>query len=409
RLQSSWSAAADAYREVLEQVGDTRRRPMVNGGASRPRPGVNVLADLRASTGIAEAARRHSLALLDAGASMTYTEFNSRAPYRTAPVPARIAALRGGKDHPVDLWMLNLNEFELVPEESLDRYGIALWAWEMPVVFDETLVQLKRLNELWVVSSFVADAFRTVTDIPITVVPNVVPRIRARADRTRLGLPDDALIVLFSFSAASSDARKNPWGAIEAFRRAFPAAERGRSAHLVIKAVDLADHPEMSQHLAEKVAAVDGLLISQDLAREDMDRLLASCDIYLSLHRSEGFGFGIAEAMSLGKPVIATGHGGNLDFMPPGAGATVGYTIREITDADHRFGPQFAQWYRPGQLWAEPDVNQAARWLRRMADDAGLRRTMGSRGAAAVRRLCSAEAVGATMLRRLAKIDPTHT
>jgi glycosyltransferase involved in cell wall biosynthesis len=264
-----------------------------------------------------------------------------------------------------------------------------------------------RLDELWVVSSFVADAFRTVTDASITTIPNVVPKLDGSTpDRARFGLPDDGLIVLFSFSASSSDARKNPWGVIEAFRRAFDERERGRIAHLVIKATNLADQPEMAEHLARAIDRVNGTLIDGDLSRADMDTLLATCDIYVSLHRSEGFGFGMAEAMSLGKPVIATGYGGNTDFMPAGAAAVVGYTTREITDHDHRFDSTFAQWYRPGRIWAEPNVDQAARWVRRLADDAQLRARMGARASAAIEATCSPRAVGDAMLRRLAEIGP---
>ncbi|MGQ0839913.1 glycosyltransferase [Actinokineospora sp.] len=404
RRTASWPVVAAAYKRVLDGTSATRKP------ARSALPGVNVFADPRATTGLSESARRHSEALLDAGVSMTFTEFNSRAWNRSVPVPRRLAELRRGKEHPVDLWLLNLNEFQLIPEHALDRHTIALWAWEFPEILDYTLVQLPRLDELWVVSSFVADAFRTATDIPITVIPNVVTQFDGvEADRARFALPDDQLVVLFSFSASSSDARKNPWGVIEAFRRAFRADERGRSAHMVIKVIDLHEFPELSVHLAEAVADVNGTLITADLTREEMDSLLASCDIYLSLHRSEGFGMGMAEAMALGKPVIATGYGGNVDFMPPGAAAVVGYDIRGITASDHRFGAKFAGWYRPGQLWAEPNVDQAARWLRRLADDPALRRAMGARGAEAVRATCSAEAVGAAMVRRLTELATVRT
>lgn len=406
REQACWPVVAAAYRDAFDTVLDGDRTEQSPAALSRTsgRPGVNVLADLRATTGISEAARRHTLALNAADVDVTFTEVNSMSRYRTVPVPAPILELRRGKDHPVDLWMLNLNEFHLVSDAALDRYTIALWAWELPDIFEETITQLKRLDELWVVSSFVADAFRTVTDAPITVVPNVVPELDAAPDRARFGLPADAVIAMFSFSASSSDARKNPWGVIEAFRRAFPAEERGERAHLVIKANDLADHPEMAAHLADAVASVRGTLISDELSRTDMNALLASCDVYVSLHRSEGFGLGMAEAMSLGKAVIATGYGGNIDFMPPGSAALVGYTMREISTGDHRFGAHFSQWYRPGQLWAEPNVEQAARWLRQLATDGALRARMGARAAEAIRATCSEQAVCATMVRRLEQI-----
>jgi glycosyltransferase involved in cell wall biosynthesis len=400
--QASWPLAAAGYRAALSQLDSQDRAvaPPVR------RPGLNLFADLRASTGLSESARRHALALHRAGAGLTYTEFNSDAPYRSVRVPREIAELPSGKDYPIDLWIVNLNEFLLIPDTALDRYTIALWAWEMPEVLEETLVQLARIDELWVLSSYVAETFRTVTDIPIKVIPSVVPEMTAKPDRARFGLDEDAVVVLFTFSASSSDARKNPWAVIDAFRQAFGPAERGTSAQLVLKAVELHRFPELDAALTEAVASVNGILIAEDLSRPEMDSLLASCDIYASLHRSEGFGLGMAEAMLLGKAVVATGYSGNTDFMPPGAAAIVGYDSRVITTADLRFRPEAAQWYRPGQMWADPNVADAARWLRRLADSPALRADMGRRAVAAITAWSSSEVVGRIMRERLAEIDP---
>jgi glycosyltransferase involved in cell wall biosynthesis len=400
---SSWAVAAEGYRHAVESVPpfDPRPRPVIRSGV----PGVNVFADPRATTGLSESARRHASALLDAGTDMTFTEFDSRAPNRTAAVPPRLAALRRGKEHPIDLWLINLNEFHLVHDDAIDRYAIALWAWELPDVLEYSVEQLPRLDELWVVSSFIAESFRTVTAKPISVIPNVVTQFDGVSpDRARFGLDEDAVVMLFSFSGMSSDARKNPWGVVEAFRRAFSASERGTRAQLVIKATDLQTFPELHRDLAEAVDSVNGTLINRDLSRREMDSLLASCDVYVSMHRSEGFGMGMAEAMALGKAVVATGYGGNTDFMPPGSAAMVGYDIREITQRDHRYAEYFGHWYRVGHLWAEPNVEQAAHWLRRLAGSSRLRAAMGARAIEAVRSTCSAEAVGAKMRHRLAEI-----
>jgi glycosyltransferase involved in cell wall biosynthesis len=320
-------------------------------------------------------------------------------------VPPQLAALRRGKEFGVDLWLVNLNEWQLIPEHALDRYTIGLWAWELPDPPAQALPHLPGLDELWVVSSFVADSFRTVTDIPITVVPNVVPQAPDVAgDRAKFGLPEDGLVVLFTFSASSSEARKNPWAVIEAFRRAFPAAERGTEAHLVLKANNLELFPELDSALSEAVASVNGTLLRREMSRADMDTLLATCDVYTSLHRSEGFGLGMAEAMAMGKAVVATGFGGNIDFMIPGSAAVVGYDVRPISAHDHRQGTGFGDWYTVGQLWAEPDVEQAARWLRKLAESPWLRAEMGAKAIRAIQDRCSPEAVGRVMTGRLAQL-----
>jgi glycosyltransferase involved in cell wall biosynthesis len=398
--RASWPVAAASYVKALE-AGDPDPGPV----AVQRKPGVNVFADVRATNGLSESARRHIQALAGTGIDLTFTEFNTRAPNRSVEIPSDIAGLRRGKEFDTDLWLVNINEFQLVPPHSLDRHTIALWAWELPEVPVQALSSLDRIDELWVLSEFVADACRTVTDLPITVVPSVVPqRPGIAGDRAAFGIPDSGVVVLYTFSASSSDARKNPWAVIEAFRQAFGPEERGTTAHLVIKANDLDRFPELAAHLAQAMASVNGTLLSRQMSREDMDTLLATCDVYLSLHRSEGFGLGMAEAMAMGKAVIATGYGGNVDFMPPGSAALVGYGIRPITAQDHRFAPEFGAWYSPGQLWADPDSGQAARWLRWLAGDEERRRAMGARAVEAIHEFCGPEAVGAVMAKRLAEL-----
>ncbi|MGW4064706.1 glycosyltransferase family 4 protein [Amycolatopsis sp. NPDC004747] len=401
RQNATWPIAARGYAAAIE-AGHSLAAPVSE--VRRP-PGVNVFADVRATTGLSESARRHVQALTAAGANLTFTEFNSQAPYRSIPVPPDVAALRRGKEFDVDLWIVNVNEWQLIPEHALDRYTIGLWAWELPEPPVHAMPHLPGIDELWVLSSFVSDSFRTVTDIPITVVPSVVPQAPAIAgNRAKFDLPETGLIVLFTFSASSSDARKNPWAVIEAFRRAFPAEDRATKAHLVLKANNLERFPELDTALSAAVASVGGTLLRREMSREDMDTLLATCDVYTSLHRSEGFGLGMAEAMAMGKAVVATGFGGNIDFMPPGSAAVVGYDVRPISKHDHRFGAEFGDWYTVGQLWAEPDVDQAARWLRKLAASPRLRARMGAKAIEAIRDWCSPAAVGRIMTERLAEL-----
>lgn len=398
RENASWPIAAQGYAEAIAAA-------LPEPAPAVRRHGVNTFADARATTGLSESARRHIQALAGTGTNVTFTEFNSQAPYRSVVIPPDIAALRRGKEFDVDLWIVNVNEWQLIPEHALDRYTIALWAWELPEPPPHALPHLPGIDELWVLSSFVSDSFRTVTDIPIVVVPSVVPHAPGLApDRARFDLPEDGLIVLFTFSASSSDARKNPWAVVEAFRRAFPPEDRGTKAHLVLKVNNLERFPELDAALSAAVASVDGTLLRREMSREDMDTLLATCDVYTSLHRSEGFGMGMAEAMAMGKAVVATGFGGNIDFMPPGSAAVVGYDVRPISKHDHRYGAEFGDWYTVGQLWAEPDIDQAARWLRRLADSPRLRAEMGARAIRAIQDWSSPEAVGRIMTERLAQL-----
>jgi glycosyltransferase involved in cell wall biosynthesis len=356
--------------------------------------------DVRAAGVTAEATRRLATVLASRLSRTTFTEFNTRVPDRPCEVPRELADLRRGKDYATDLWLVDAAEFPLIPKHSFDRYTIARWTGELPDLPATGLPQLSDVDELWVPSTLAAGLLRAGTDLPITVVPKVVPAADGTGDRARFRLPGDEPVVLTTFHASSDLERKNVRGAITAFRRAFPAG----GAHLAVAAIDLDPASEAAGWLDREVTAAGGTLLGGKLSEVDRGLLLASCDIYVSLHRFETFGLDLAEAMARRKPVVATGHGGNLDFMPPGAGALVGYEMYVAKDAEPGFTNGFTPSYPLGHPWAEPDVDQAAQWLRKLAGNAGLRTSMGARAAAAVEAVCGPDAVADVVARRLAAL-----
>jgi glycosyltransferase involved in cell wall biosynthesis len=234
---------------------------------------------------------------------------------------------------------------------------------------------------------------------PLDVVP-VRPRPRAE-----FGLPDDRFIFLFSFSPASVTARKNPFGVIEAFRRAFGRPAAGPMLVIKTHHLDsLLDATLLARDLRAAIEAVGGRLIEDNLTREQMMGLLDCCDCYVSLHRSEGFGLGMAEAMALGKPVIATGYSGNTDYMLPDNSWLVRYTLRAITPEDHRYQPELSNIYPAGQLWAEPDLDHAAELMHAVNADPARAAQVGATAAQHVRHHFSPAAAGARIVERLGAI-----
>lgn len=165
------------------------------------------------------------------------------------------------------------------------------------------------------------------------------------------------------FDALSIVERKNPWGAIRAFERAFPEAVRRGRCRLVIKVVNLHFFPPEARRLREEMKRVDGILIEDHLHRLRTNALIAACDVYLSLHRTEGYGLTIAEAMYLGKPVIAPAYSGNMDFMTPDNSYMVPYRLVKL---ERDYPP-----YDRGNVWAEPDSDAAAVMLRSIFDRPG--------------------------------------
>ena len=275
------------------------------------------------------------------------------------------------------------------------RYVVGMWNWELPVVPDSWRIGLGFVHELWVSSRFTADAMAGLLPadgrIGLRVVSYplaVVPPVPAAMDRAAFGLPADALVVLVSFNLASSYVRKNPLAALVAFRAAF--GDRADRV-LVLKVSHPAHFPEDFAELRAAVAGAANIrLETRTMAPGEVHALTACADIVLSLHRSEGFGLVPAEAMLLGRPVVATGWSGNMDFMD--AESAILVPFRLVPAHDPR-GVLEA----PGAMWAEPDVAAAAAALRRLADDGAYRRALGARGQQRARAALGAGSLAAAM------------
>jgi glycosyltransferase involved in cell wall biosynthesis len=265
------------------------------------------------------------------------------------------------------------------------RRIIGYWAWELPTVPPDWYAALRCVHEIWVPSRFTAAAIETIAPGRVrVVVPPLGALLPARAplDRAAFGLPDTAVIVLMSFNLASSFVRKNPLAAIAAFRAAFG----NRKDRLLLLKVGNPDHfPHDFAALCEAAAAFPNVRIDISMMpAADHAALIGVCDIVLSLHRAEGLGLVPAEAMLFGKPVIATGWSGNMDYMDNASAALVGYRLVAAQDARHVYD-------LPGAVWAEPDPQEAVAQLRRLADDATERTALGARARQSVTARLGAE------------------
>ena len=257
------------------------------------------------------------------------------------------------------------------------RRVIGYWAWELAVVPDGWRVGVPFVHEIWTPSRFSARALERLAPGRVRVVPHPVaasPPLPSRLGRADFGLPERAVLVLVSFSLASSYVRKNPLAAIAAFRTAF--GERADRV-LVLKIVH-ADHAPAD--LAALRAAAGGAANIRFETRlfpsADSHALTQCADIVLSLHRSEGFGLVPAEAMVLGRAVVATDFSGTTDFLDAGCGMPIAYKLVPARDPRGVFEA-------PGAEWAEADIGEAAEALRVLAEDAELRQRLGHAAQAA--------------------------
>jgi glycosyltransferase involved in cell wall biosynthesis len=264
--------------------------------------------------------------------------------------------------------MLPLALLRLPNTVTRNRLIIGYWAWEMPEVPPEWRPAIACVNQVWVPSRFTAAVLEPLLPGRVKVVPpplSLVPPVASAATRADFGLPQDAVIVLVSFNLASSFARKNPFAAVAAFRGAFG----DRPDRILVLKVSHPEHaPADFARLTQMAQAPNIRIDTRILPPDDRHALTACADIVLSLHRGEGFGLVMAEAMLLGKPVVATNWSGNTDFMDRANAALVPYRL--VPAQDDR------SVYR-GALWAEPDVSEAANLLRALADDPVARHALG--------------------------------
>ena len=273
-----------------------------------------------------------------------------------------------------------------------DRYNVGVWHWELGELPDRWLESFAPLQEIWAPSRFILTAVAAKSPIPVVHMPHGVEiPTMGRTSRGDFDLPTERMLFLLMYDMRSFQARKNPEAAIDSFAKAFPSA---RDAALVIKIVNGASSPDDLARLKDRCRDTPGtILIDEAYSVERVHQLQSVCDCFVSLHRAEGFGFNLAESMLLGKPVIATGWSGNMDFMNAENACLVNYALTPIeTDA----GP-----YRSGQIWAEPDVEHAAWHMSRLAADASLRESVGRAAAAHLSTHFSCRVAGERMRERL--------
>jgi glycosyltransferase involved in cell wall biosynthesis len=376
-----WRLLPAAGRRAVFARGTAWMAPRPDRNPPPAAAGIAITGELSRATGLGEAARLIRLALEGMGVATWSLDVGDRLPGGRGPgrrmdAPPPGAPLLIHVNAPSLPWAL----LQLPRGLLRRRRIIAYWAWELPVVPPVWRLALPFVHEIWVLSQFTGDAISTilpprggpalrVVPIPVAVAP---PRPSAM-DRAAFGLPEAAVVVLTSFNIASSFARKNPLAAIAAFRQAFG----DRTDRLLLMKVGHTDFfPDDLATLRAAAGHAENIRFeTRTLDAADSHALTACADIVLSLHRSEGFGLVPAEAMLLGRAVVATGWSGNMEFMDADSAALVDFTL--IPAADPR-----GVFEAPGALWAEPSVPHAAALLAQLAADPASRAALGERGRA---------------------------
>lgn len=326
-------------------------------------PGLNIVGYARSVIGIAEDVRMAAHSADLAGIPFAVID---------APVPGPQKLDHSLDKHIVEqpCWPVSL--YCLPPTETIrlgieggrmlldaGTYNIGGWHWELPVWPDHLAGVIDSVDEVWVYSEFVRQAFASKTDKPVRKMPLAVELPdNPGPNRAQFGLPAGRFLFLVMFDGNSWLSRKNPLAAVRAFKKAF---NSDPDVGLVIKAITLNRDSEGWRAIEKEISGDPRVtVIDRTLSRIELVQLMSSCDAYLSLHRSEGFGRIIAEAMLLGIPTVTTAFSGNADFCTPETSFTVEGPLVPLSPDDYIF--------HHGQYWCDPDVGLAANQLRRLVD-----------------------------------------
>jgi len=277
------------------------------------------------------------------------------------------------------------NVHNFFPHLFQAKYNVAVWWWEFDNYFS-FVDSFKYLNEVIVFTDFVKKAIEKVTPSNIKLRKMTYPFVKnwdilqsSNDVRRQLGLNEEDFIFMYAFDMFSGFERKNPLALIEAFSNAF---RKQMDIKLILKighAANFQDEKKKLLNLIEKNGIQEQVIILEDaLTRNELMTLVNAADCYISLHRSEGLGLGMLEAMYLGKPVIATNYGGNLEFMNSENSLLVDYTLVPL---ENDFGP-----YKKGWLWANPDVTHASSLMEKVVYQKDYAKKLGAMASSSVKK-----------------------
>lgn len=355
--------------------------------------GVTLFGLMDEPSGVGESARRYRSAIDAAGIPMEVHTLHSG---------AEAGLLPGGSDvspYGTSLFVFNADCAGFFLRQIgagilKGRYNIACWSWELPEFPARWKNSFSYFDEIWTLSDYCRDSIAAASPVPVHTVPCCVePEPDVTLTRSRFSLPESRTLFLAMADMRSIAGRKNPAGAVRAYLKAFP-EDNGKTG-LVLKVYGVENSREGIPELHDLCRGRNDVFFLREVySKTETEALIGLCDVFVSLHRAEGFGFPIAEAMALGRAVIVTGWSGNMDFTNEQNACCVPYT--PVPVSKHAEPPYDAQ-----QIWAEPDEDRAAEFFLRLAGDESLRRRLGEAGAQTIRQKYSAAAAAAAVQERL--------
>ncbi|MEG4106565.1 glycosyltransferase [Microcoleus sp. S13_C5] len=355
--------------------------------------GINIAGYISGEFGIGEGVRANIRATEAAKIPFVINNF-TRSPHRKQDTTYQ--NFSQDNPHPVNLIQVNADEVATFIKHTgssyfENKYNIGFWAWELPEFPPEWQPAFNHFHEIWTYSNYCAEAISAVSPIPVIKIMPSIALPAPSLNREALNLPKDKFIFLFAFDFSSRIERKNTLATIQAFKQAFGEDNR---LLLIIKSSNSNKNLEQKNLLNYAIANSANIKhLDGYLSKNKLNGLLYNCDCYVSLHRCEGFGLTMAEAMFYGKPVIATGYSSNTEFMNVGNSYLVKYKLIPI---EKDCGP-----YKKGNVWAEADVEHAADLMRYVFNNYREAQQIGAIAAEEIKTLLNPQVTGNKIRKRL--------
>jgi glycosyltransferase involved in cell wall biosynthesis len=324
--------------------------------------GINIIGHLSADMGLGQGARLVARSLIDSSVPISLVNF--KVGNTATQKDDEFKSITSNKlVYSINIIHINPGQLDLLTlmmkNETWDkRYNIGFWLWELEDFPDEWVKYFDLVDEIWTPSSFVTNAIKRKTTKTVKTIPYGLTMTKPKSQfqpNAFYGINNDAFVFLTMFDSNSTIERKNPLGAIHAFKKAFLADDK--HVQLVVKINNAKKtHLKAIKHAIGDYQNIT--ILNKNLKRVEVDELINISDVFVSLHRSEGFGLVIAEAMHLGKPVIATNYSSNTDFMTDNVSCLVDYSLIEL---DHNY-----YMFKKGQKWADPNLDQASTYMTKL-------------------------------------------
>lgn len=360
--------------------------------------GVNLIGNIRAEIGLGQSCRLVARELEQSGLPFSVLNFELKGKVRNQDFTYE-HKITEQAEYGINL--IHIHPYEM-PEAYLyfdkevwdSHYNIGFWVWELEELPEEWTECISLFDEIWTPSEFAARAMRKKISLPVYSIPFAVSaKTDENYNREYFGLPDNQFLYLIMYDSNSTADRKNPKGAVEAFKTAFP--EHNSGAGLVIK-VNNGTQEDLKE-LKEELKDYDAVYyITEVLDKIQVNSLLKCADVFVSLHCAEGFGLVMAEAMLTGTPVIATNWSANTEFMNSEVACMVDFEFEQIQkDAGH---------YKRGQRWARADIGQAAEYMIKLKDNSEFYQVLSRKAQKHIKENLSMEKAVSKIMDRVSKI-----